>query len=462
MIFSAIDLASITTTYQRFESQKEVGRHYPWSTDEQKQVEKRKLETNKCLQEECQRRKRNSERSLTKFPESDKIMENFKARNQDDNNEISTDFQKLQPLDNAESRESLINISEPLSHTVQAHSFDELDNEAGDEQTALLTTDFNKTDDDKIKTKPGLNLSDSFNKAIPKFTDSIEEFDKVPDTPAPLPPKVIRFDADTTDGPQLRTQTSTQSSSDANKRRSRPFSQLETFKDMLLMNAQLYIKENVPRPPKMLIKRVEEANNTTPPQTPMTPQDVVDFFLPRPTKVVNGIQQDDFAAKTIAFFGWIAFIIMRMLSLSAFCVFFPKAFLIIFAVHYLIMLAALYLESRFKGKLNRTIFYFLLAYVYIFVLLEFRVKFKRIRIWFIGYFIITMAENLTMTMIWYAREEFESWWFGFIFEGIIYSGILFVATIIVYYLILKPKDVILLVEDDQKGENPTNTNNETP
>lgn len=442
LVFSAIDLASITTMYQRFESQKQVGRHYPWSTDEQRQASRLKLEKNKCLQEECLRKKRDSERTLHKFPESDKIMENFKANNQGDHSPL------LKQQIEAISTESVNHVSQPISHTVQVHGYDELDSEAaGDEQTALLHAQLNITDDDKIKTKPMLNLK------VPKLHEDDEiNYDEVPNTPPPLPPNTHTTSADTTDGPQLRTQTSQQSNNEAYKRRSRALSQLETFKDMLLMNAQLYIKENVPRPPKMLTKRVDAAEaSKTPPHSPKTPQDVVDFFLPRPTKVVNGIQQDDFAAKTISFFGWIAFVVMRMLSLSTFCVFFPKTFLIIMAVHYFIMLAALYLESRFKSKLNRTVFYFLLAYVYIYVLLEFRVKFKHIRVWFVCYFLLTMTENLIMTTIWYSREEFESWWFGFIFEGIIYSGILFVATIIVYYFILKPKDVILLVEDENNS-----------
>lgn len=444
-----------------------MGRHYPWSTPEEKQKKRQLIEKNRCLQEECLRKKRESERSLTRFPESDKIMQNFQSRlsNQPTHKENDT-AESLVPTGGNLSAESVENVSEPITHTVQVHGYDELDNDAGGEEpndkTALLQSptvyNRNRTDDDKIKTSPSFHL-----KPI-RFVSSdtptiIEECNEIPDSPAPLPPKTTRFNAtDTVDAApaQLRSQTSTQSSSEAYKRRSRPFSQLETFKDMLLVNAQLYIKENVPRPPKILTKRVDEpkTSSTTPPHTPMTPKDVVDFFLPRPTKVVNGIHQEDFAAKTIAFFGWIAFVIMRMLSLSTFCVFFPKAFLIIMAVHYLLMLAALYLESRFKGSLNRTLFYFLLAYVYIYVLLEFRIKFKHIRLWFVGFFLVTMAENLTMTMIWYAREEFESWWFGFIFEGIIYSGILFVATILVYYCILKPKDVLLLVEEDNNNSQP--------
>ncbi|XP_061397408.1 uncharacterized protein LOC133333092 [Musca vetustissima] len=466
LVFSAIDLASITTTYQRFESQKQVGRHYPWSTPEQKQKKQQLLETNRCLQEECLRKKRESERSLNKFPESDKIMANFKARLSSQPIITNNAIVPQNSLGNL-SAESVENISEPITHTVQVHGYDETDNETGvensNDETALLNVpeDHNKTDDDKLQLSPSFHLKPI--KLRSSITPTIlEECDEVPNSPAPLPPiKTTHFHRDTVGAPQLRSQTSTQSSSEGYKRRSRPFSQLETFKDMLLVNAQLYIKEKVPRPPKMLIKRVDAAQKpgSTPPQTPRTPKDVVDFFLPRPTKVVNGIEQDDFAGKTIAFFGWIAFITMRMLSLSTFCVFFPKAFLIIMGVHYLLMLAALYLESRFKGKLNRTLFYFLLAYVYIFVLLEFRIKFKHIRAWFVAYFLLTMAENLTMTMIWYAREEFESWWFGFIFEGIIYSGILFVATILVYYWILKPKDVLLLVEEDQQ-QHQQSTNNE--
>jgi len=139
---------------------------------------------------------------------------------------------------------------------------------------------------------------------------------------------------------------------------------------------------------------------------------------------------------------------MRMLSLSTFCVFYPKAFFILVGVHYALMLGCLALETRCRGSWSRSLFLLLLAYIYIFVLMEFRVSFKNIRLWYGGYLVLTLVENITISSIWYANEEFESWWFGFIWEWIVYSGILFLATLIVYYCILRPKEVSLIVEDD--------------
>lgn len=467
LVFSAIDLAAITTTFQRFQSQHEVGRHYPWSPSHRIEAQQKVLQKDERLRSECQKKQRDSQRTISSFPESDKIMENFNLRNS-----------KEQQQNTA----TIHNAEDIKTHDMHIVGLDEVDNDALKEETkALLHAEpkENVSDDDKIKkSKPKTMLR------LPSISEEMKNVnvieivhDTVPNSPAPLPPtKRNTSNEDTVSIPapapiQLQRQTSTVNSETTsgnfrNKRSSKTLSQLDTFKDMLIVNAQLYIKEHVPRPPKLLLSRIEPNEHKTPPMSPtqqqsppppvpVSPQDVVDFFMSRPTKIINGIEQDDFAGKTIAFFGWISFVIMRMLSLSTFSVFFPKTFFIILAVHYALMLFMLIMESRFRGKLNRSLFYLLLAYVYIFVLLEFRIKFKRIRMWYIGYFIITMGENIGMTMLWYAREEFESWWFGFIFEGIIYSGILFVATILVYYCILKPRTITLIVDDD----NDDNQNN---
>lgn len=450
LVFSAIDLAGITTSYHRIESQRRVGRHYPWATPLQVEAHRCQLEQNQRLCCEAERKKRESERTLaTSFPQSDKIMENFHAR------------QGLGDVD---------------THELHITGIDEVDNDAVDtlETRALLHSPSpvgNATDDDKIhhNARPKLQL---YREEISNL-DRIDVLDTVPETPAPPPPPVsappalpmlhLPTDNSPPEAPDLR-RTVSDSEHRRSRRATRPLSQLETFKDMLLVNAQLYIKEHVPRPPKLLIGRLDEEeakDDRTPLLTtaqnlmgsPLTPKDVVDFYFARPTKIVNGIQQDDFAGKTVAFFGWIAFIIMRMLSLATFCVFYPRAFFIVVGVHYALMLAALALETHCRGSWNRHLFYLLLGYIYIFVLLEFRVCFKSIRLWYGWYLVLILVENLTMSSIWYANEELDSWWFGFIWEWIVYSGILFLATIVVYYCILRPKDVSIIVED----QTPTQT-----
>ncbi|XP_030387252.1 uncharacterized protein LOC115633888 [Scaptodrosophila lebanonensis] len=458
LIFSAINLAAITTSYHRIESQRRVGRHYPWATKRQVDAHQSMLEQNERIcKEAAERKKRDSERTITSFPESEKIMANFHARH-----EATAEGEKR--------------------HELHIQGMDEVDNDAAEQQETkvLLHTPSsqshgNITDDDKIEnTRPKLRL----HREELGNLDSIEILDTVPETPPPRPPPAtapptlpVLRSADI--GAADLRRTMSDNDSRRSRRMNRPLSQLETFKDMLLVNAQLYIKENVPRPPKMLTTRVdkEPTDEHTPlvqqspaPQTPnsqkaspLTPKDVVDFYFPRPTKIVNGIQQDDFAGRSVAFFGWMAFIIMRMLSLATFCIFYPKAFFIIVGVHYALMIGALGFESRFRGTWNRTLFYLLLAYIYIFVLLEFRVCFKRIRLWYTSYLILTLAENISMTAIWYNNADFESWWFGFIWEWIIYSGVLFLATIIVYYFILRPKEVALIVEDEAQAQSQTDT-----
>lgn len=451
LVFSAIDLASITTSYHRIESQRRVGRSYPWATPQQVESQRCRLQQNERLCNEAECRKRESERTLaTSFPQSDKIMENFHAS------------------------QGQGKVGEVAQHELHIAGYDEVDNDGMEtmETRALLHSPSptnpsggNVTDDDKLHlhAKPSklrLHREEMHN------LDRIDVLDTVPETPAPPPPPSTAPPAlpvlrPSTDAADLRRTMSDNEGQRRSRRMTRPLSQLETFKDMLLVNAQLYIKEHVPRPPKLLVARVDEQANEeqTPlmtPRTPLatkgasplTPKDVVDFYFPRPTRIVNGIQQDDFAGSTVAFFGWIAFISMRMLSLATFCVFYPRAFFVVVGVHYALMLSALALETRCRGSWSRTLFFLLLAYIYIFVLLEFRVCFKSIRAWYGCYLVLILVENATMSGIWYANAEFESWWFGFIWEWIVYSGILFLATIVVYYLVLRPKDVSLIVEDE--------------
>ncbi|KAH8331567.1 hypothetical protein KR074_006430 [Drosophila pseudoananassae] len=454
LIFSAIDLAAITTSYHRIESQRRVGRHYPWATPQEVDTHRCQLEQNDRLCCEVARKKRESERTITSFPESDKIMENFRSRRS-------------------------LQVSDPETHELHVHGEDEVDNDALEhvETRAVLHSGpkDNATDEEKIKgTRPKLKIRYEDLGDL----DTIDVLDTIPETPAPPPPPktappqlpVLKPSEDDPPAPDLR-RTMSDNDPRRSRRVTRPLSQLETFKDMLLVNAQLYIKEHVPHPPKLLMGRVSEDDaeehsplvpkESTPKTSPLTPKDVVDFYFPKPTKIVNGIQQDDFAGRTVSFFGWIAFITMRMLALSTFCVFYPKAFFILVGVHYILMLSCLALETRCRGSWTKTMFLLLLAYIYIFVLMEFRVCFKSIRLWYGGYLVLTLVENITMTSIWYGNEEWESWWFGFIAEWILYSGVLFVVTLIVYYWILRPKEVSLIVEDDAPETPGANTDEQS-
>ncbi|XP_055859247.1 uncharacterized protein LOC129921443 [Episyrphus balteatus] len=450
LVFAAIDLAAITVTYQRFESQKLAGRPYPWAVPSQIQNQKQRLLAAERLKKENECKNRESERKISVFPESTKIMENFKLRH---SGEADGDS-KAHPSSRVGNFDKKIKDVAP---DIEAIGHDEVDNERNsDISSRSLGTPTNSTDDEKIQT----NSRPKLFKYFPSGTslNAIEAIDMVPESPPPpLPSSSSSFPPLP---PQLRTQISTTESTGRN-RLSAMANRMSTLKDMLWLNAQLYITENVPRPPKMLTARLLESNPSedgrdvppsfkppSPPSQSPQPNDETDFFIPRSYKIINGIEQDDFAAKTVAFLGWLAFICMRMLALSTFCVFYTRAFLILIGAHYVMMLFWLSLESKFQDKLNRIVFYLLLAYVYIFVILEFRIKFRNIRVWYVCFFTLTMGENLLMTFSWWLFGEFESWWFGFMYDAIIYSGGIFSATLIVYYCILRPRDVIYVLPEE--------------
>jgi len=125
------------------------------------------LEQNERLCCEAEQKKRESERTITSFPESDKIMDNFRAR------------------------KSLPNTGE-ATHDMHIHGEDEVDNDALEqmETRALLHSGprDNATDEEKIQgTRPKLkvryeDLGD---------LDTIEVLDSIPETPAPPPLRLL-------------------------------------------------------------------------------------------------------------------------------------------------------------------------------------------------------------------------------------------------------------------------------
>lgn len=234
---------------------------------------------------------------------------------------------------------------------------------------------------------------------------------------------------------------------------------LSTFKDMMIYNAESFIKEKIPRIPEGMFEHHrthekeeeaeeedEKARNAT---ASPTSDEVADaLLLPSRRKMIDGIENDDIIAKFIAFLGWNFFLVMRMMSLSVFSVFYPAACAWLCLGHYCLMLILLINETRFKVKWQRTAFYSILAYIFIFSLLEFKIRFRHVRRWFVGYFIIVMAQNIGMTIAWYGFTEFlDTWWFEFMFLIIIQSGIMSLMCFLLYFFYLKPNDKVFFVNE---------------
>lgn len=174
-------------------------------------------------------------------------------------------------------------------------------------------------------------------------------------------------------------------------------------------------------------------------------KDQPDFLIPMRVLSLRGLTQDDAAGKLVAFLWWFSFILPRMLALSAFASFYPKDIWYICGAHYMITLAFLLYDAYTADiPYYRALFILFTAYVYMFCLIEFKIKFKKVKFIYIGYFILVYLENFIMTFVWYYGTEFyNDWWYKYVYYVLIGSTVLSIMTMSFYIAILKPKKIIV-------------------
>lgn len=408
VIFALIKMAMSVESYQRFESQKLVGRSYPWLAPHQVQT-----------------RSTTFRRTLSApgdvFPKSD--GKSFLVNQKVDVDANNLDDKREKPLRGIEFVSNITDDDKLNSAKLMVP--DEVD------VARPTSSQENVPDDDLIenideikaylrKTSADLDLES------PTLRNHGEGFDRVPSLPPPPRPTSTKH-------PYIE-----------------KLHRLSTFKDMLVFNAETFIKEKIPRIPEGMFEHhgQEKEIKVEPAVSPTSLADETDILLPTRKTVVDGIESDDLVAKFISFLGWVMFLLMRMISISVFAVFYPEICAWICFGHYIVMLLCLINETRFQEKWQRTAFYIILAYIFIFNIMEFKVKFKNIRSWYIGYFILVMAQNVAMTIVWYNFAVFlDSWWFQFMFLLILQSGIMSLMCLLLYFFYLKPKDRVFFVNE---------------
>jgi XK-related protein len=410
VVFALIKMAMTVESYQRFESQKVVGRSYPWLS--QHQVQTRSKTFRRTLSEPGEIFTRNAANVDTK-----KEYANFcKSMNVDANNLDEKKEKKVKEI------KFIGNITDDDKLNSTNHQVpDEIDTSRASSSQQNVPDDDLMDNIEEIKEylrKTSTDL-DSDSSVLRQSA-----FDRVPSLPPPPRPTSTKH-------PYLD-----------------KLHRISTFKDMLVFNAESFIKEKIPRIPEGMFehrikeKEIKREATTTP------VKDETDILLPTRKTVVDGIETDDVVAKFISFLGWSMFLLMRMISLSVFAVFYPEICAWICLAHYLFMLLCLINETRFTEKWQRTVFYLILSYIYIFNLMEFKIKFKSVRRWYVGYFLLVMAQNIVMTVVWYKFTLFlETWWFEFMFLVILQSGIMSLMCLILYFFYLKPKDIVFFVNE---------------
>uniref|UniRef100_A0A182XVE3 XK-related protein n=1 Tax=Anopheles stephensi TaxID=30069 RepID=A0A182XVE3_ANOST len=436
VVFSFLTMATIITSFQRFESQKIVGRCYPWSTPEQATTRRKELIRSTSTADSAL-----ASHPPSIAPEADpivpSIMRNFYSRYGGEDGRASERHTY-----------SAVPSSPRKTLNVSAVNFDRQQSKAHHDPFV------NFTDDDKLHE---INVFDTVDRAVDrnakqsgrsvsfKLRDTIDELQEMDHYLRST--EDVRNITDDSDDEYLKPD-----EFDAVPKKPAPptpeaspgmFHRVSVFRNMLLFNAESFIKEKVPRLPEGMFDHADPNETVSRKVAKPDQPDGDAISLPSRRQTIVGLEQDDMVGKTVLFVGWVMFLLMRMLSLSTFYVFFPLYFWMLVANHYMLMIACIVYEVRLHEKLERYFFYFFLAYMYIFSLLEFKIRFVHVRWWYVGYVGIVLMENVAMLVVWFNLGVFESWWFYFLHHTIIVSGALTMMCFLFYYAFLRPKDKVL-------------------
>nr|CAI5865961.1 unnamed protein product [Callosobruchus analis] len=345
MIFNLARVAVTTTYYQRFKSQKLVGKDYPWYKRDKIHSRESSLKQTSILPENqvvLRRSNLSENRSVIEKRNTSQLEESF----------------DLEPCIFAERRRSSDIYLEP------AISGD------GSKRNTLLETSF----DDEIQT-------------VERNLEDVDEGDGL--------------------------------QSNAKKRLSR-------------QPRETSIKDG---PERLLLRE-----STTEP----------DFNISR-VVYIKGLADDDMAGRLVAFLWWFAFLLARVLAISTFAYFFKTAATwLIFAHFTLVLLFFSYDIRTNEVKRAKAMFFLFLGLVYIFCIIEFKIKFKKATFIYYGFFALVFIENFVMCLCWYLGEVEtieNDYWFRYMFYIVVMCSITSLSAMVFYFNLNKPPKVVVPESD---------------
>ncbi|XP_072763543.1 uncharacterized protein [Anoplolepis gracilipes] len=152
----------------------------------------------------------------------------------------------------------------------------------------------------------------------------------------------------------------------------------------------------------------------------------------------KGLEEDDPIGKFLSFLWWFLFILARVFAIALAYEFYPATLLAVLGVHYTIMLIYLFYYSKYYDAIT-FIVNFWLGLVYIFSLIEYRIKFKYADWWTLPYYVFVIAQNSTLTLMWYLNADSDGFWYTYMCYMIFISMTLCVLSSVVYHAMFKPK-----------------------
>lgn len=178
--------------------------------------------------------------------------------------------------------------------------------------------------------------------------------------------------------------------------------------------------------------------------------DQTDFNITR-IRNVKALPEDDLAGKLIAFVWWYNFLLARILALAAFSYYYTigeTMYLVL--VHVCIIWAFLLYDVKSNNiKRSKMVFFLFLGYVYMFCIIEFKVKFKKATFIYYGYFFLVYFENLIICLIW-GNTEMDSlqgdFWLRFMYFAVVGSSFFSFSAMLFYFCVNKPEKFVVRQE----------------
>ncbi|XP_044266353.1 uncharacterized protein LOC123012471 [Tribolium madens] len=171
-----------------------------------------------------------------------------------------------------------------------------------------------------------------------------------------------------------------------------------------------------------------------------------DFNIKR-VAVIKGLPEDDLAGKLVAFCWWLCFLLVRILAISAFFFFYPNATIWLLLAHFLLVVAFLVYDVKSDDvKRAKALFFVFIGLIYIFCIIEFKIKFKKTKFMYYGYFSLVYLQNFIMCMVWWVHnveDMHNDFWFRYIFYIVVVGSIISVLSMVLYLNINKPKKIVV-------------------
>lgn len=169
-----------------------------------------------------------------------------------------------------------------------------------------------------------------------------------------------------------------------------------------------------------------------------------DFHVSRVVPV-KGLENDDFAGQLVATLWWFSFLLTRVIAISMSAYFFSSATTYLILAHFIFVISVLLYDVKSDAiKRDKTLFFIFIGYVYIFCIIEFKIRFKKATAVYYGFFALVFAENFGMCLTWYIdKVEYleNDFWCRYAFYLVIIGTITSFSSMVFYLIVNKPKKV---------------------